>query len=86
MDLPFAAGRFCTTESIENLKTGSDFRNKSFAKKYGVLMEDGVLAGLIARAIFIIDKNGILIYKQIVPEVTSEPDYDKAIAAAQSIK
>jgi thiol peroxidase len=86
MDLPFAMGRFCTTEAIDNLKMGSDFKSKSFAKKYGVLMEDGVLAGLIARSIFIIDKNGVLAYKQIVSEVTSEPDYDNAIAAAQSLK
>jgi thiol peroxidase len=85
MDLPFAMGRFCTTEGIENLQTGSDFRDKEFAKTYGILIKEGVLAGLLSRAVFIIDKDGILIYKQIVAEITNEPDYDEAIAAAEAL-
>lgn len=80
MDLPFAMGRFCTTESISNLKVGSDFRSKAFAKAYGVLIDDGALKGLTSRAIFIIE-NGKVTYKQIVPEITSEPDYDAVLAA-----
>jgi thiol peroxidase len=85
MDLPFAAGRFCTTEGIANVATGSDFRSRSFAKKYGVLMTDGPLEGLLARAVFVIDKNGKLAYKEVVSEVTTEPNYEAAIKAAKSL-
>lgn len=80
MDLPFAMGRFCTTEGINNLKVGSDFRSKAFAKSYGVLLDDGPLKGLTCRAIFIVE-NGKISYKQIVPEITAEPDYDAVLAA-----
>lgn len=82
MDLPFAMGRFCTTEGIKNLKVASDFRNKEFSKAYGVLLADGVLAGLTARAVFVIDASGIIVYKEICDEITSEPNYDAALAAA----
>lgn len=76
MDLPFAMGRFCSTEGIENISVASDFRNKDFGKAYGVLMSDGKLAGLLARAIFVIDTDGKIIHKEIVSEVSSEPNYD----------
>jgi thiol peroxidase len=78
-DLPFAAGRFCTAEGIDNVVTGSGFRKHSF-RGYGVFMEDGPLAGLFARAIVIVDENGKVIYTQLVPEIHDEPDYDDAIA------
>ncbi|WP_418185168.1 thiol peroxidase Prx-SUH [Aliarcobacter vitoriensis] len=81
MDLPFAMKRFCTTEGIENLKVASDFRAKAFAKSYGVLQANGPLAGLTARAIFIINPSGKITYKEIVPEITSEPDYASVLAA-----
>lgn len=81
MDLPFAAGRFCTTEGIKNLTVCSDFRKRTFAKAYGVLIVDGPLAGLTCRAVFVVDKNGILTYKEIVEETTEEPDYAAALAA-----
>ena len=81
MDLPFAMGRFCTTEGIENLEVGSDFRNKDFANAYGVLIADGPLAGVTARAIFVIDANGKIAYKDICNEITEEPNYDSALAA-----
>ena len=81
MDLPFAMGRFCTTEGIENLSVGSDFRNKDFANAYGVLVADGPLAGVTCRAIFVIDENGEVTYKEIVPEITAEPDYESALNA-----
>jgi len=84
MDLPFAMGRFCTTEGIDNLTVGSDFRNKDFAKSYGVLIADGPLAGVSARAIFVVNNNGEITYKQIVPEITEEPDYKEAIEAAKA--
>ena len=81
MDLPFASQRFCSTEGISNLTVASDYINKDFAKAYGVLMADNKLKGLCARAIFVIDKNGEVVYKEIVPEVTNEPDYEAALEA-----
>ncbi|MCT7561150.1 thiol peroxidase Prx-SUH [Aliarcobacter butzleri] len=83
MDLPFAMKRFCTTEGIENLKVGSDFRAKAFAKSYGVLQANGALAGLTARAVFIINASGKIVYKEIVPEITTEPDYEAVLEAAK---
>ncbi|QOY52208.1 thiol peroxidase [Candidatus Sulfurimonas baltica] len=81
LDLPFAAGRFCSTEGITNLTVTSDFRNKDFANAYGVLLGGSVLAGVTCRAIFAINEDGIVTYKEIVPEITEEPNYDAAIAA-----
>jgi len=80
MDLPFASKRFCSTEGIE-LTVASDYRNKDFMNAYGTLIAEGPLAGVSARAIFIIDANGIITYKELVPEITAEPDYDSALAA-----
>jgi thiol peroxidase len=81
MDLPFAASRFCSTEGIDKMTVCSDFRNKDFANNYGVLLADGALAGVTARCIFIVDEKGKITYKQLVPEITEEPDYDAALAA-----
>jgi len=83
MDLPFAMGRFCTTEGIENLTVASDFRNKAFAKFYGVLLADGPLAGITCRAVFVINASGIITYKEICAEITEEPDYNAALTAAK---
>lgn len=83
MDLPFAAGRFCSTEGIENLVVASDFRNKDFANAYGVLIADGALAGVTCRAIFAVNEEGTVTYKEIVPEITAEPDYEAALAAVK---
>ncbi|MDD3463427.1 MAG: thiol peroxidase [Sulfurospirillaceae bacterium] len=83
MDLPFAMGRFCTTEGIANLKVGSDFRNKDLALAYGVLIADGPLAGISARAIFIIDAKGKIVYKEICPEITEEPEYEAVLKIAK---
>jgi len=83
MDLPFAGGRFCTTEGIENLTVASDFRNKDFANAYGVLIADSVLAGVTCRAVFAVDENGTVTYKEIVPEITAEPNYEAALAAVK---
>ena len=83
MDLPFAAGRFCSTEGIENLVVASDFRNKDFANAYGVLIADGALAGVTCRAIFAVDADGTVTYKEIVPEITAEPDYEAALNAVK---
>lgn len=83
MDLPFAMGRFCSTEGIANLRVGSDFRAKEFGEKYGVLIDEGALKGLLARAIFVI-KGGVIIHKQIVPEITEEPNYEAVFEAVKS--
>ena len=80
-DLPFAHARFCSTEGIENVIPVSDFRVSDFDVKYGVLMEDGPLAGLLARSVVVVDKEGKVAYTELVPEITQEHDYDKAIAA-----
>ena len=83
LDLPFAAGRFCSAEGIDKLTVTSDFRNKDFANAYGVLLGGSVLAGVTCRAIFVVEKDGTVSYKQIVPEITEEPDYDAALAAVK---
>lgn len=75
MDLPFAQGRFCSTEGIENLVVASDFRAKEFGKKYGVLIDDSALRGLLARGVIVLDPEGKVIYQEIVPEITNEPNY-----------
>ncbi|TVQ88616.1 MAG: thiol peroxidase [Chromatiaceae bacterium] len=80
-DLPFAAGRFCSTEGLDNVHTLSMMRSRSFAKDYGVLIEDGPLAGITARAVIIIDAADRISYCELVPEITQEPDYDAALAA-----
>jgi thiol peroxidase len=80
-DLPFAAGRFCAAEGIDNVVTASAFRNPEFAQAYGVLMADGPLKGLLARSVVVIDSEGKVAYTQLVPEVTEEPNYDAALAA-----
>jgi len=84
MDLPFAAARWCGAAGIDNIKVCSDFRNKDFANAYGVLLADGPLAGILARVIFVVGKDGKVAYKQVVPEITDEPNYEEAIAAAKA--
>lgn len=80
MDLPFAASRFCTAEGIENLEVASAFRSPLFAQKYGLQIVDGPLAGLLARAVIIIDAEGKVEYVDFVSEITNEPDYKAALA------
>lgn len=84
LDLPFAHKRFCGAEGLENVESLSGFRNSSFGKDYGVLMTDGALAGLYSRAVVIIDETGKVIYTEQVPEITQEPDYEKAMAVIRS--
>ncbi len=81
MDLPFAAGRFCSTEGVENLEVLSDYREKCFSTQYGTLIAEGALRGLSARAIFVIGKDGKIAYKELVPEITEEPNYEEALNA-----
>lgn len=80
-DLPFAQARFCGAEGVDNVITLSTMRSSDFAKDYGVLIEDGPLAGLTARAVVVMDENNKVIYTQQVPEIGEEPDYDSAIKA-----
>jgi thiol peroxidase len=82
-DLPFASKRFCTTEGLQNVVPLSLMRDKSFAKDYGVLLQDGPLAGICARAVVVIGEDDKVKYTQLVPEIGQEPDYDKALAAAR---
>ena len=78
-DLPFAHGRFCTTEGIANVVSASEFRSNAFGKNFGVMITDGPLQGLMARAVVVVDKDGTVIHSQIVPEITEEPDYQSAL-------
>ena len=78
-DLPFAQSRFCTTEGLENVVPLSIFRCRHFNERYGLEMADGPLKGLFARAVIVIDETGTIIYEQLVPEVTDEPDYEAAV-------
>jgi thiol peroxidase len=80
-DLPFASGRFCGMEGIENVLPLSLMRGKAFAKDYGVLITDGPLAGITARAVVVLDADNRVLYTQLVPEIAEEPDYDAALAA-----
>ncbi len=80
-DLPFAASRFCETNSAANTVTLSTMRNQDFAKNYGVLMADGPLAGLTARAVLVLDQDNQVVHAELVPEIAQEPDYDAALAA-----
>lgn len=80
-DLPFAFSRFCAAGGFDNVLFGSDFRNDSFTAAYGVLMTDGARAGLMSRAVVVIDETGTVIYTEQVAVIGHEPDYDKAMAA-----
>ncbi|WP_455218742.1 thiol peroxidase, partial [Kaarinaea lacus] len=80
-DLPFAQARYCGKGKLENVITLSGMRNRNFAKDYGVLIQDGPLAGIMARAVVVIDENDKVVYTQLVEELTSEPDYEQALAA-----
>ena len=79
-DLPFAHERFCAAEGIENVVSGSAFRS-SFGEDFGVLQADGPMKGLLARAVIVLDAEGKVVYTQLVPEITEEPDYEAALAA-----
>lgn len=79
-DLPFAQARFCGAEGIENVKVGSTFRS-TFGADYGVTMLDGPLAGLLARSVVVLDEAGQVVHVELVDEITTEPNYDAAVAA-----
>ena len=80
-DLPFAHNRFCEAEGLKNVIPLSVFRSADFGKNYGVTISTGPLKGLLSRAVVIIDKSGKVAYSEQVPEITQEPDYEKALRA-----
>ena len=80
-DLPFAMTRFCKAEGADNVIPLAMMRSRNFAKDYGVLIEDGPLAGITTRAVVVIDENDKVVYTQLVPEIADEPNYDAALAA-----
>ena len=80
-DLPFAMKRFCSAENTDKVKSLSMMRDRHFAKDYGVLITDGPLAGITARAVVVIDENNKVVHTELVPEIKQEPNYDKALAA-----
>ncbi len=81
-DLPFAQGRWCGAAGVDNVVTLSDYRDAAFGESFGVLIKG---LRLLARAIFVIDKEGVVKYIQIVPELTNEPDYDAVITAVKEL-
>jgi thiol peroxidase len=83
MDLPFAQKRWCGAAGVTNVKTLSDFREHSFAQNYGVMVKEGPLAGLTARAVFVVGKDGKVKHAEYVKEITTEPSYDAALSAAK---
>ncbi|MHB2154473.1 thiol peroxidase [Calditrichota bacterium GD2] len=83
MDLPFAHKRFCTTEGIENVISLSELHERGFGESYGVRIVDGPLRGLFARAVVAVDEKGKVIYTELVPEITQEPNYEKALKSLE---
>ncbi|UCD35585.1 MAG: thiol peroxidase [Nitrospiraceae bacterium] len=82
-DLPFAHKRFCEGEGLNNVIPLSVFRSKMFGEDFGVIITAGPLAGLLSRAIVIIDEKGMITYTQQVAEISEEPNYEEALAAAK---
>ncbi len=80
-DLPFAHKRFCATEGLENVMSLAEFKDHQFGQQYGLDMVDGNFAGLLSRAVLVLDENGQVLYTEQVPEIGEEPDYDAALAA-----
>jgi len=83
MDLPFAMGRFCAAEGIRNVVVASAFRSPMFAQDYGVLLVDGPLTGLLTRCVLVLDKDRKVMYRDLVHEITEEPDYKGALAVLE---
>jgi len=82
LDLPFAMNRFCGAESITALKTGSDYMDRSFGTAWGLLIDE---LKILARAVFVLDADGVVRYAQVVKEVAEEPNYDAALAAVEKL-
>jgi thiol peroxidase len=83
-DLPFAHKRFCVAEGINNVLTGSEYRDSNFSDGYGIRIVDGPLEGLHSRAVVVVNEQGKIIYTEQVPEIAQEPDYEKALASLKA--
>jgi thiol peroxidase len=84
VDLPFAQKRWCGAAGVDRVKTLSDFRDRAFGQGYGVLLKDGPLAGVDARAVFVVGKDGKIKHVEYVQEIANEPNYEAALNAAQA--
>ncbi len=82
LDLPFAMNRFCGAESITNLKSASDYQDRSFGQNWGMLIEE---LKILARGTFVLDGNGTVVYAEQVKEVAEEPNYDASLAALKKL-
>jgi thiol peroxidase len=80
-DLPFAMGRFCTTENLQNVVPLSVMRGREFLRNYGVEIVSGPLVGVAARAVVVLDENDKVLHAELVPEIKNEPNYDAALKA-----
>ena len=83
-DLPFAHARFCEAEGLKDVIPLSEMRHRNFGEKYGVVITDGPMAGLLARAVLVLDESGKVIYSQLVDEIAEEPAYEKALEALRN--
>jgi len=83
-DLPFAAKRWCGAAGVENVETLSTFRDSTFPDAYGLTITDGPLEGVLARCVLVVDKEGKVTHRELVPEIAQEPDYDAALKAAKA--
>ena len=84
MDLPFAQKRWCGAAGVDRVKTLSDFRERTFGQNYGVVLQDGPLAGIEARAVFVVGKDGKVKHVEYVSEIANEPNYEAALNAAKA--
>jgi len=84
MDLPFAQKRWCGAAGVDRVKTLSDFRERAFGQNYGVVLQDGPLAGVDARAVFVVGKDGKVKHVEYVSEIANEPNYEAALNAAKA--
>ncbi|RPJ38050.1 MAG: thiol peroxidase [Planctomycetaceae bacterium] len=82
MDLPFAQKRWCGAAGVKNVQTLSDYRDGSFGKSYGVLIKE---LRLLARAVFVVDRKGVIRYQELVKEIATEPNYEAALKAAKDL-
>ncbi|TVR40356.1 MAG: thiol peroxidase [Planctomycetota bacterium] len=83
-DLPFAQSRFCGAEGLQAVQPLSDFRYPGFAEVFGVGIVDGKLKGLFARAVLVLDEQGVVIHRELVPEIADEPDYTAVLSALEA--
>ncbi|MBT4364605.1 MAG: thiol peroxidase, partial [Desulfobacteraceae bacterium] len=79
LDLPFAHSRFCEAEGIKDVIPASEMRNRDFGDRYGVRMVDGPLAGLLARAVIVLNEESDILYSKLVSDISMEPEYDEVL-------